>query len=249
MFLDIVFGNETSPGGSTPASPLTNSLSPGAISRRKVWKNPLNQQQGRRWMEQAGTPPPSPPHTQTQTPSIVAKHTVNGTREKERKMSPSLLHIFLLEERRTGYLYGNIISWLLPGTTSLQLSAAVETENSLSAKCQRMQMRTQPLNRVSRFVQSCCNLLSVSPTLRLSFLPSLFFFSLFFFLFFLTPSIPFFLFFCSLCFFLPSNHLTMFSNRTPANCVVVRQQRVLKFDTRAEGDADGFECLWYEYIK
>lgn len=38
-----------------------------------------------------------------QTPNTVKE------RERERKMSLFLLHIFLLEEMWTGYLYGNII--------------------------------------------------------------------------------------------------------------------------------------------
>ena len=47
-------------------------------------------------------------------------------REREKKMSLFLLHIFLLEEMWTGYLYGNIIPWLLPGRSSLQLSLTLK---------------------------------------------------------------------------------------------------------------------------
>lgn len=115
-------------------------------------------------MERAGKNAPLHPPTRTQTHTPLLPNTPRTGREIERKREKCLSSSSTSFSWRSG---GQVtfMETLFPDCSlaGVHYSSAPPLKYSLFAKCQRMQMRTQPLTRVSCFVKSCCNLLSFLP--------------------------------------------------------------------------------------
>lgn len=112
-------------------------------------------------MERAGKKCTPPPRTHTNTHTPLLPNTPRTGREIERKREKCLRSSSTSFSWRSGgqvtFMETLFLDCSLAG---VHYSSAPPLKYSLFfAKCQRMQMRTQPLTRVSCFVKSCCNLL------------------------------------------------------------------------------------------